>query len=66
MDLTPDGHPNKPGHLSNLGIALERRFYRLGSLTDLDNAISNQKAVDLTPDGHLGKADYLYKLGLAL
>ena len=41
VELTPDGHPDKPSRLSNLGSALQRRFERLGSLADMEDAISN-------------------------
>ena len=64
LDFTPDGHPDKPLCLSNLGIALQTRFNRLGNLADIENAIlSHQKAVDLTPDGHPNKPRYLFNLG---
>ncbi|KAI0026461.1 hypothetical protein K488DRAFT_75326, partial [Vararia minispora EC-137] len=39
VGLTPDGHPDKPAYLNNLGIALQTRFERLGSLDDLESAI---------------------------
>jgi len=67
VDLTPDGHPNKPCYLSNLGNALQTRFERVGNLTDIENAIlSNQNAVDLTPDSHPNKPMRLSNLGNAL
>ncbi|KAI0026417.1 CHAT domain-containing protein, partial [Vararia minispora EC-137] len=64
VDLTPDGHPDKPGYLNNLGNALEARFDRLD---DLESAIVvKRKAVDLTPDGHPDKPKCLNSLGKAL
>jgi tetratricopeptide (TPR) repeat protein len=56
VDLTPHGHPDKPGRLNNLGNALLTRFERLGELSDLEDAISRHRdAVDLTPHGHPDK-----------
>ncbi|KAI0027696.1 hypothetical protein K488DRAFT_60659, partial [Vararia minispora EC-137] len=67
VDLTPNGHPEKPAYLNNLGIALQTRFDRLGSLDDLESGIVvNRKAVDLTPDGHPDKPGRLNNLGNAL
>jgi tetratricopeptide (TPR) repeat protein len=59
--LTDDGHPDKLGRLSILGIT---RFERVGELADLNSAISNtQKAVELTDDGHPNKPGCLSDLG---
>ncbi|THU75490.1 hypothetical protein K435DRAFT_579188, partial [Dendrothele bispora CBS 962.96] len=62
LDLTPDGHADKPRCLSNLGNAFER----LGELGDIKNALSvKRQAVDLTPDGHADKPGLLNNLGNA-
>ncbi|KAI0026992.1 CHAT domain-containing protein, partial [Vararia minispora EC-137] len=67
VDLAPNGHPDKPGYLNNLGNALETRFEHLGSPNDLESAIVvKRQAVDLTPDGHSHKPAYLNNLGNAL
>jgi hypothetical protein len=67
VHLTPDGHPNKPGRLNNLGISLLTRFERLGNMEDIDGAIGQQQAaVHLTPDGHPNKPKYLNNLGNSL
>ena len=64
VDLTPDGHPDKPGCLNNLGNSFRTRFERLGESSDLEEAISWQRnAVDLAPDGHPGKSAVLNNLG---
>ena len=64
MNLTPDGHADKPGHLSNLGNSFLGRFEHSGDLADSDRAISTCKqAVNLTPDGHADKAGRLNNLG---
>ena len=39
VESTPDGHPARAMYLNNLGIALQRRFERTGSMEDLDRAI---------------------------
>ncbi|THV02103.1 hypothetical protein K435DRAFT_571459, partial [Dendrothele bispora CBS 962.96] len=66
VDLTPDGHADKPGQLGGLGNALHCRFERLGEFKDIENAIhAMQQAVDLTPDGHPNKAGWLNNLGNA-
>jgi len=41
VELTDDGHPDKPMYLSNLGISQETCFRCLGELADLENAIFN-------------------------
>jgi tetratricopeptide (TPR) repeat protein len=67
VDLTPDGHPNKPKQLNNLGGVLHERFQRLGSMDDLERAVMIQtRAVDLTPDGHPDKPKRLNNLGSVL
>ncbi|KAI0028285.1 TPR-like protein [Vararia minispora EC-137] len=70
VGLTPDGHPDKPGYLNNLGNALQTRFSHLGGLDDLESAIvvkrKARKAVDLTPDSHPDKPACLNSLGTAL
>ncbi|KAG8814365.1 hypothetical protein FRC19_001801, partial [Serendipita sp. 401] len=67
VNLTPDGHPDKPSQLSNLGTSLLTRFKRLGNLDDLDSAIArHQAAVNLTPDGHPDKPRWLSNLGNSL
>jgi hypothetical protein len=64
VNLTPDGHINKPRYLNNLGNSFLGRFKRSGDLADSDRAISPQeRAVNLTPDGHISKPGCLNYLG---
>ena len=64
VQLTPDGHPDMPERLNNLGYSFHSRFGRTGDLSDLSEAISNQqRAVQLTPDGHPDMPMYLNNLG---
>ncbi|KAF8132505.1 TPR-like protein [Boletus edulis] len=64
--LTPDGHPDKPTGLSNLGLSFITRFERHGELSDLEDAISTHRdANHLTPDGHPDKPDHLNNLGIS-
>ncbi|KAK7435689.1 hypothetical protein VKT23_019522 [Stygiomarasmius scandens] len=66
VDLTPDGHADKPAMLINLGNAFQSQFSHLGDLNDIEIAIGIlQKAVDLTPDGHAVKPRMLSNLGNA-
>ncbi|KAJ7799593.1 hypothetical protein B0H14DRAFT_3787655 [Mycena olivaceomarginata] len=56
VQLTPDGHPDKPSRLNNLGNSLSRRFERLGDLSDINKSVLMfEDAVKLTPDGHPDK-----------
>jgi DNA-binding MltR family transcriptional regulator len=65
VELTDDGHPNKPMYFTNLGISQLRRFERLGNMSDLEQAISNKlMAVELTDDRHPSKALRLMNLGV--
>ena len=41
VELTPDGHPDKPGLLSNLGNAHSHRFERFHSIEDLEMALQS-------------------------
>jgi hypothetical protein len=64
VDSTPNGHPDKPGYLNNLGNSFKARFEHLGELSDLERAISMLvDAVDLTPHGHPAKPARLNNLG---
>ncbi|KAJ7856782.1 CHAT domain-containing protein [Mycena leptocephala] len=67
VQLTPDGHPEKPSRLNNLGNSLSRRFERLGDLSDINKSVlMSEDAVQLTPDGHPDKASLLNNLGTSL
>ena len=64
VELTDDGHPDKPTYLSQLGTSQRNRFVHRGDLADIENAIVNQqKAVELTDDGNPNKPMYLSNLG---
>ncbi|KAF6750585.1 CHAT domain-containing protein [Ephemerocybe angulata] len=66
VDLTPDGHADLPGRLSNLGNVFLSRFERTGELSDIVDAISaQQKAVDLASHGHPDLPGCLTNLGNA-
>jgi hypothetical protein len=66
VQLTDDGHKNKPVYLSNLGLSQRSRFQRLSELTDIDNSISNLlRAVVLTDDGNKNKPMYFSSLGFS-
>jgi hypothetical protein len=53
VDATPAGHPDRPGMLSNLGLALGARFERTGQQADVDQEITFfREAADATPVGH--------------
>ncbi|KAJ7734062.1 hypothetical protein B0H16DRAFT_1695911 [Mycena metata] len=65
--LTPDGHPDKPSRLNNLGRSLVCRFERLGDLSDINKSVLMfEDAVKLTPDGHPDKPSRLNNLGGSL
>ncbi|KAJ7921301.1 CHAT domain-containing protein [Mycena leptocephala] len=67
VQLTPDGHPDKPSRLNNLGNSLLGRFKRLGDLSDINKSVLMlEDAVQLTPDGHLNKPSLLTNLGNSL
>ncbi|KIJ29507.1 hypothetical protein M422DRAFT_269041, partial [Sphaerobolus stellatus SS14] len=67
VELTPDGHPDKPSWLNSLGSSLLTRFEQLGDMTDLNQSVlKKQEAVELTPDGHPSKPSRLNSLGNSL
>ncbi|QRW12412.1 aromatic di-alanine and TPR containing protein [Ceratobasidium sp. AG-Ba] len=62
--LTHDGHPDKSGRLSNLGISWLSRFRHFGELSDLDRALECQsQSVKLIDDSHPDKPACLSSLG---
>ncbi|KAI9574287.1 TPR-like protein [Boletus coccyginus] len=66
VELTPHGHPHRPGRLNNLGNSIRARFQRLGEPNDLEDAISIQRdAVELTPHGHPHRPGLLNNLGIS-
>ncbi|KIJ31799.1 hypothetical protein M422DRAFT_185482 [Sphaerobolus stellatus SS14] len=67
VQLTPDGHLNKPSLLNNLGNSLLTQFEQLGDMTDLNQSILKfQEAVQLTPNGHPDKPSLLKNLAYSL
>ncbi|KAF7366555.1 CHAT domain-containing protein [Mycena sanguinolenta] len=67
VQLTPDGHPDKPSWLNNLGNSLLRRFEQLGDLDDLNQSVLRfEAAIALTPDGHPDIPSQLNNLGNSL
>jgi len=64
---TPADHPERPGYLSNLSLALRMRFDRVADAADLDHAIdAGWQAAHATPAGHPDRAAILNNLGTAL
>ncbi|KAJ7213420.1 TPR-like protein [Mycena pura] len=67
VQLTPDGHPDKPSLLNNLGNSLSRRFQWLGDLNDINKSVLMfEDAVKLTPDGHPDRPSWFNNLGTSL
>jgi hypothetical protein len=67
VKLTPQGSPDLPASLTNLGGGLSDRYTRTGALADLKGAISAyQQAVDLTPQGSPELPRHLNNLGAGL
>jgi tetratricopeptide (TPR) repeat protein len=64
VNATPEGHPDRAGHLSNLGILLGDRYSRTGAMADLEDAIRiSKEAVNATPEDHPDRAGFLINLG---
>ena len=67
VDCWVVSHPDLALALTNLGIALSKRFERLAALEDLYRTIDAfDKALDSTPDGHRDRAIRLNNLGACL
>jgi len=67
VQLTPNGHADMPGWLSNLGVSLKCRFEHTDDVSDVSEAISfQQRAVQLTPNGHTDMPSFLSNLGISL
>ncbi|KAJ7243505.1 hypothetical protein C8J57DRAFT_1477153 [Mycena rebaudengoi] len=65
VNLTPEGHLDKPAWLNNLGDSLLGHFERLGDLNQ-SSVLKYEAAVTLTPDGHPDKPSQLSNLGNSL
>jgi hypothetical protein len=66
LALTPEGHPDRAGHLQSLAVSFTDRYRRLGDLTNLKAALQNfQEALALTPEGHPDRAGRLQNLALS-
>ena len=67
VQLTPDGHPEKPLYQHNLGVSFRDLYERLGDVEDLDKSISLlEQAVQLTSNEHPNKPMWLSNLGNSL
>ncbi|KAF8185221.1 CHAT domain-containing protein [Mycena galopus ATCC 62051] len=67
VDLTPEGHPNRPDYLHNLAMSLSDRYHRLGDLSDLEASLQKaQGALDLTREGHPNRLGHLQNLAISL
>jgi tetratricopeptide (TPR) repeat protein len=67
IDATPIGHHDRPGYLSDLGMAFQDRFEQSGQRDDLEKAITLlTEAVGSVPVGHPDRHRYLLNLGNAL
>ncbi len=68
LQLTPDGHPNKPNRLAALGSATFARFREdPADLTQLDDAIAAlREGLRLVPAGHTERGRILSDLGALL
>ncbi|KAJ7841272.1 CHAT domain-containing protein [Mycena leptocephala] len=67
VNLTPTAHPDRLEMLAGLGMALMRRFQRLGDLDDLERCISaTEEALLHTPYDHPNKAERLEDVGISL
>lgn len=63
VKITPEGHPDRPGHLSNLAMAVQSRYEGLGEPTDLDEAIELVRAaLQCAPRDRPGRISYLTNL----
>ena len=65
VDLTPQGHPDKPTRLNDFGTSITC-LKCLGELSDNEDAVLTfRDAIDLTPHGHACKPARLDNLGTA-
>ena len=64
VDLTPDGHPDRPTFLNNIGNSFLTRLEHFGEPSDLEQAIlRHEVAIELIPDGHPHKSRILNSHG---
>ncbi|KAG8705465.1 hypothetical protein FRC11_009017, partial [Ceratobasidium sp. 423] len=65
LELTPDGHSDRPPRLGDLGAFYGERFKRLGELEDIKKAIEHSsRAIALTPDDHPDLSHWYDSLGV--
>ena len=66
VQLTDDGHQDKPLYMSGLSSSQRYRFERLGEMYDIEDSISTMlQAVQLTNDGHENKPRCFSTLGVS-
>lgn len=57
LELRPDGHPDRATSLKTISHYHHTRFMRLGTLSDLDEALSlARNALELLPQDHPNRA----------
>ena len=57
LALRPHRHPDRPGSLSNLAVAVSTRFEQSGRMQDLEEAIKcHRQALALEPHGHFRRS----------
>ncbi|MEU8677853.1 CHAT domain-containing protein [Streptomyces sp. NPDC048560] len=67
VTLLPQGHPERPIALSDLGMVLSRRYQSIGAPKDINEAVhACREAVALTPEGNEILGVRLLNLGMAL
>jgi len=66
VQLTPDGHPDMPRQINDVGMSFLCRSWSSGNISDVSEAISNiQRAVQLTHKFHPDMPMFLNFLGLS-
>ncbi|KAI3571794.1 CHAT domain-containing protein [Fusarium oxysporum f. sp. albedinis] len=65
IDATPLDHPDRAWRLNNLGLRLNDRYSRIGTMADLEEAIRvGREAIKATPLDHPDRAVWLNNLGI--
>ncbi|OCK74499.1 hypothetical protein K432DRAFT_310596, partial [Lepidopterella palustris CBS 459.81] len=63
VNLTPEGYPNRPKYLQNLGTRYESLYKRTSQLNDLEKAIKfSRQAVELSAELYYKKPQLYAKL----
>jgi len=66
VNLTPEGHPDRPMYLNDLGLSLQRQFERDGDIDALEDAVAHAESATFCSVRDPDRPMFLNNFGIAL